>query len=356
MKSIASPKLAAAADLGAMMMSGLYTVFYLSYVTRHLVEGRANSLAELYDRDAAFNSAALTLLVSVLVFVYLARASRRIRIPAAPSNQVDAGQAGLAALTVLALFTIYVSSPSTSYEGLHQHIGESSIGKLLYVPYVYYSYLLARGIEKKPSLQQSTTEFIVLSLGFTLLVPMRSPMLTHALVLLIIYRPPVRQFIGAALFTAIAFLAIAIGRGATGAIDQDKFIDAVGMLVFGPSLQIDLYEIAKADGYGTAKDLYEFLATRYEEYFDEGGGFGSFITLEVDQYMPGNGLAPIIIALVPLLLRGIGRLSPATNALVVVAGIQALTILRNPISSWLNGYIVSLFFYAIFRKKSQFDH
>jgi hypothetical protein len=58
MKSTVSPKLAAAADLGALIMSGLYTVFYLSYVARHLVEGRANSLAELYDRDAAFNSAA----------------------------------------------------------------------------------------------------------------------------------------------------------------------------------------------------------------------------------------------------------------------------------------------------------
>jgi hypothetical protein len=256
----------------------------------------------------------------------------------------------------LALSTIYVSSPSTSYEGLHQHIGESSLGKLLYAPYVYYSYLLARGIERKPSLQQATAEFIVLSLGFTLLVPMRSPMLTHALVLLIIYRPSARKFLVAALLIAVAFLAIAIGRGATGAIDQDQLIDAVGMLIFGPSLQIDLYEIAKADGYGTAKDLYEFLATRYEEYFDEGGGFGSFITLEVEQYLPGNGLAPIVVALIPLVLRGIGRLTPATNALVVIAGIQALTILRNPISSWLNGYIVSLLFYAIFQKKSHSDY
>lgn len=352
MKRTISSKQVAASDLSALIISGLYTVFYLSYVARHMVEGRANSLAELYDRSAAFNAALLTMIVSVMVFVYLARARTKIPVAIELSKKFDPRQAGLAALAVLALLAVNTSSPSISYEGLHQHIGESSIGKLLYVPYIYYSYLIARGIEKKPLYQQAILEFLIISLGFTLLVPMRSPILTHALVLVIIYRPPVLKFIFATLLIALTFITISISRGENNAIDRDQLIDAVGMLVFGPSLQIDLYEIAKADGYGTAKDLYEFLETRYEEYFNEGGGFGSFITLEVEKFIPGNDLAPIVIALAPLLLRSIGRRSRTANALVVIAGIQALTILRNPMASWLNGYIISLIFYEAFRKKA----
>jgi hypothetical protein len=356
MRSLIQARTRAAAEASAGVLSGLFTVFYLSYVLRHWLDGRVNSLAELYDRDSAVSSATLVLGLSLLVFVYIL-ATNRQPVPfqvAARRRRPDMGQGALAGISFIALLVIFATSPSTTYEGLHQHIGQSSAGKLLYLPYVYFSYLLAQGLRRRLHGPQVGFEFVLFALAFTILVPMRSPILTHAITLFLIYRPPLRRLLVYLPTIAAIFVAIAVLRSANGRVDNAELLDALGMFIFGPSLQIDLYQISLSDGYRSARDLYEFLATRYSEYFDEGGGFGSFITLELEQYLPGVGLAPFIVALAPLLLRTAIRVSPAMVPFMVIAGVQALTILRNPMSSWINGFLLSLFFYVAFRRLSSY--
>jgi len=324
---------------------GIFGLFWASFLLRTRLVEQYDTFASLYDRGAHVGEASLWIGVVILAVWLCVTASRHASNEVVRKNElVDVGSnQGVAALPLLLalmpFLLVYFFTRESSYEEQHKFINENPVGKTFYLTYLYFAILIAEGMVGKFRQRRRTIEFAVLALTISLTVPLRSFIIADFFIILIFGR--VRLLPAVMIVAALigGFVVMAVIRSGGSLKDVDTLALNLAMLGGGPSTQIDLYFLAKENGFATASNFADALGSMFSDFFVEGGGFGSFLPLELAFMLPDVYL-PALAAFLLLASYSVRSRSILVRAALVCMGTLSISILRNPLSSWTKGYVV----------------
>lgn len=341
----------------AFLFSLVNTYFFGSYVVREVFAFVGSETLESLKQASGmspviFGAFIVSVGVSFICATYLSHGTAI----ALKSGKVrtDKLQRAMFVLSLLPVIIFGVIGHGKPYEFVHYVISTTFLGKTLYLIYLYYSWILGNNLSRGSLSQQTIIESSILSGALTIFLPLRSMILINVLVILLVARLSLKRTIISLVLMLVLFLFIAIFRSNDNFESVKNLLNQVSMLLLGGAFQVDLYLIAKDFSLQNSQQLNALLEPIFTDYFSGGGGFGSFLPLELAEIFPIS-ITPLIVAMIPLLLLLLSRRSIFLSIAVIVLGIQSLIVIRNPFLSWINGYffMLAVTYYA-FRKQSNY--
>mgnify|MGYP003703766657 CR=1 FL=1 len=336
-----------------LVFAALLNVFYLaSYILRNWLSDYLFGFQVLglnyYDKDEYFRASVAAALASVFVLfaaTLIDSTDLGLSVRECDATRLERARSirgGLYALALASIIAFYliIGGGSLSYEGIHQATQAAPVAsKLLYLVNVYLGWEFGCLITQSEPGYGRYWRMIGLFVVISASIGMRAFLVVNAMILIFAMRLSPRKFILVLLAFAAMLIIAALARSG-GEISADAVIIHIFMFLAGAASQVDLFYMSHYLSIAPS-DLNAYFEAVMGEYFSGGGGLGSFYALELAQYL---GYVPAMIAMLvtPIISGLCVRVSrgPVSQVLGLAVLAYYPIILRNPISSWLNGFIV----------------
>lgn len=219
----------------------------------------------------------------------------------------------------ISVFVYYIIGTPATYLGVHFQLGQSGVAnKLLGMIYIVLGNICILAISKG-----DIRRLILFSAPFVMVIILSLGMRSIYIVLIslpvmmLIFSP--RAILWAPLIFSV-LLAGAVVR--SGYYSWNSLSLQANMLIWAPAYQIDVY--------ASQNELANLVS---QSYIAEGGGVGSFIALDFEQYIPSvNGL--VMTSLFPASLLLLKKI-PIFNAVTIALALFYPIAVRNNVESYL---------------------
>lgn len=344
--------------------ANLLNVFYLvSYPIRNLLSdflfGAQIIGLNHYDKDEFYLESLLNALISIAALIITANTVRKQQkiqneINHKATNPIPQKYSAsiiffvIAAIS-LAAFALIGGKSADSYEALHKASQENpALSKLLYAPMLFIGAEMARLIDSKPTYRDGAI-FLAFTCLITFTVGMRSFIVLYIMLYISFMQPTVTKIFSITVITLILMTTTAILRSTGDFSSENVALHAV-MFLAGAAAQVDLFYMGKSLNISPS-ELNSYFESVLAGYFESGGGLGSFYGLELAEFMP-HSIAMLVMNLSPLIAYLIYTKKPTKTTEVLVFGalVSYPIILRNPIGSWINGYIAMCLIALLYQK------
>lgn len=309
-------------------------VFFFNYAIRETVYKHAFGITRLgIERvDTLLILTCIAISVTIFVFSWMWARQYPLVTSAWYGNKLPLKTIFAAGIVV---FVFVLIGAPTTYLGVHLRLGQSSIAnKLLGIVYFVLGNICIMAIIKG-----NFRRFALLCAFFVGVVMFTLEM--RSLYIVLISLPVIMiVFSGRAMLWAPVVLVVLLAGAVirSGYYSWDSLMLQTSLLVWAPAYQLDVY--------ASQGELANVVS---QSYVADGGGVGSFIALDFEQYFPfANGL--IMTSLFPIILTLFSK-APISNAVIIALAMFYPIAARNNFESYMPVLILfvaggaSVFFY-----------